>query len=192
MPVYQEGTLVFTPWHHPCIPALAPRENDQTNGNLISDSHWEWWGTSVETISGLIFKGRGHSLSLSEHRSEVYTRDKIPGMSPSRISRSPELTERGYISHPIEPMAMKHLERNNSEAWWLHKNVRDLMIAGKRHPVDAPGSNHIHTEDGHGFWQTSQSYVLGMAPLSTDKCPASSHQACREPGAHQTQAQWQI
>ena len=62
--------------------------------------------------------------------------------------------------HPIEPMAMKHLERNNSEAWWLHKNVRDLMIAGKRHPVDAPGSNHIHTEDGHGFWQTSQSYVF--------------------------------
>ena len=48
----------------------------------------------METISGLIFKGRGHSLSLSEHRSEVYTKDKIPGMSPSRISRAPELTER--------------------------------------------------------------------------------------------------
>ena len=70
----------------------------------------------MDTISNFIFNGRGYSLSLSEHRSEVYTRDKIPGISPSRISRSPELTERGYISHPIEPMAMKHLEGNNSEA----------------------------------------------------------------------------
>ena len=73
-------------------------------------------GNKCGNISAFIFKGRGHSLTLSEHRSEVYTKDKIPGMSPSRISRSPELTERGYISHPIEPMAMEHLERNNSEA----------------------------------------------------------------------------
>ena len=113
----------------------------------------------METISDFIFKGRRPSLSLSEHRSEVYTRDKIPGMTPSRRSGFPELTERGYISHPIEPMAMKHLERNNSEAWWLHTNARDLKIAGKRHPVDTPGSNHIHCEDGNGFWQTSQSQV---------------------------------
>ena len=70
----------------------------------------------METISDFIFKGRRPSLSLSEHRSEVYTRDKIPGMTPSRRSGFSELTERGYISHPIEPMAMKHLERNNSEA----------------------------------------------------------------------------
>ena len=40
------------------------------------------------------------------------------------------------------------------------------MIAGKRHFVDAPGSNHIHTEDGHGFWQTSQSHVCRDGSLS--------------------------